>query len=112
MLLCAGGGAFAVASLGPDASDLPIHQVLETVAPLPVASQSEVLDALSFTLFRSEQSRSSDTAEALLKRLGVSDPAAAAFVRGNADARGNPAKGGRGAQSLAVLCDGRDRQGS
>lgn len=87
MLLCAGGGAFAVASLGPDASDLPIHQVLETVAPLPVASQSEVLDALSFTLFRSEQSRSSDTAEALLKRLGVSDPAAAAFVRGNAEAR-------------------------
>lgn len=87
MLLCAGGGAFAVASLGPDASDLPIHQVLETVAPLPVASQGEALDALSFTLFRSEQSRSGDTAEALLRRLGVSDPAAAAFVRGNAEAR-------------------------
>jgi len=87
VLLCTGGGAFAVASLGPDASDLPVRQVLETVAPLPVAGQRDALDAFSFTLFRTEQTRSGDTAEALLKRLGVSDPAAAAFVRGNGEAR-------------------------
>lgn len=87
MLLCAGGGAFAVASLGPDASDLPVKQVLEAVSPLPMHAQTDALDAYSFSLFRNEQTRSSDTAEALLKRLGIADPAAAAFVRANPEAR-------------------------
>ena len=87
LLLCAGGGAFAVASLGPDASELPVKQVLEAVSPLPVSAQTDALDAYSFTLFRSDLTRSSDTAEALLKRLGIADPAAAAFVRANAEAR-------------------------
>ncbi len=87
LLLCAGGGAFAVASLGPDASELPVRQVFEAVTPISVAAQSDVLDAHRFTLFRTELTRSSDTAEALLKRLGLADAAAAAFVRGNAEAR-------------------------
>jgi murein DD-endopeptidase MepM/ murein hydrolase activator NlpD len=87
LLLCAGGGAFAVASLGPDVSEMPVQQVLEAVRPLAVADQSEALDSHDFTLFRTEVTRSSDTIEALLKRLGISDPAAAAFVRGNAQAR-------------------------
>ncbi len=86
-LLCAGGGAFAVASLGPDASELPVRQVFEAVMPLSVAAQTEALDAHQFTLFRTDLTRSSDTAEALLKRLGLVDAAAAAFVRGNAEAR-------------------------
>jgi len=87
LLLCAGGGAFAVANLGPDAADLPVRQVFEAVTPLAVASQGSTLDEYRFTLFRSEQTRAGDTAEALLGRLGVSDAAAAAFVRGNAQAR-------------------------
>lgn len=87
MLMCAGGGAFAVASLGPDAADLPVKQVLEAVTPLPVTAQTDALDAYSFTLFRSENTRAGDTAEALLKRLGVADASAAAFIRGNAEAR-------------------------
>lgn len=87
LLLCAGGGAFAVASLGPDASELPVRQVFEAATPISVAAQTDALDAHHFTLFRSELTRSSDTAEALLKRLGLSDSAAAAFVRGNAEAR-------------------------
>lgn len=86
VLLCAGGGAFAVASL-PDASDLPVQQVLEAVTPQPIEAQTEALESFSFTLFRSEQTRASDTAEALLRRLGISDDDAAAFVRGNAAAR-------------------------
>ena len=85
--MSAGGGAFAVASLGPDAAKIPVKQVLETVTPLAVSTQTEALDAFSFTLFRSETTRSSDTAEALLGRLGVSDPAASAYIRGNAEAR-------------------------
>jgi murein DD-endopeptidase MepM/ murein hydrolase activator NlpD len=88
LLLCAGGGAFAVASLGPDASDVPVQQVLEAVQPLAYADQAEVLDNHDFTLFRTELTRASDTIEALLKRLGIADPAAAAFVRGNAEVRG------------------------
>jgi len=86
VLLCAGGGAFAVASL-PDASDLPVRQVLEAVTPHPVEAQTEALESFSFTLFRSDETRPSDTAEALLRRLGIADDDAAAFVRGNAAAR-------------------------
>ena len=87
MLLCAGGGAFAVASLGTDPGDLPVRQVLEAVAPLPVEAQTDALDAFGFTLFRSDLTRSSDTAEGLFKRLGLSDTRAAAFVRANPEAR-------------------------
>jgi murein DD-endopeptidase MepM/ murein hydrolase activator NlpD len=87
LLLTAGGGAYAVASLGPDASQLPVRQVFETVTPLPVAAQLSALDGYDFTLYRSEQVRAGDTAESLLARLNVNDPAAAAFVRGNAQAR-------------------------
>jgi murein DD-endopeptidase MepM/ murein hydrolase activator NlpD len=86
-LLCAGGGAFAVASLGPDPSELPVRQVFEAVTPVSVTAQTDALDTHSFTLFRTELTRSSDTAEALLKRLGLADPAAAAFVRSHAEAR-------------------------
>ncbi|PIF75131.1 murein DD-endopeptidase MepM/ murein hydrolase activator NlpD [Variovorax sp. 54] len=85
MLLSA--GTLAVASLGPDASDLPIQQVLEATAPVSFADQSASLENFSFTLFRTDISRSSDTADTLMKRLGISDPAATAFVRGNAEAR-------------------------
>lgn len=85
MLLSA--GTLAVASLGPDASDLPVLQVLEATAPVSFADQSASLENFSFTLFRTDVSRSSDTADTLMKRLGISDPAATAFVRGNAEAR-------------------------
>jgi murein DD-endopeptidase MepM/ murein hydrolase activator NlpD len=80
-------GTLAVASLGPDASDLPVHQVIEAATPLSFAPQTAALESFGFTLFRTDVTRSSDTAEALLKRLGVSDVAAAAYVRANADAR-------------------------
>ncbi|MEI8170830.1 MAG: M23 family metallopeptidase [Rhodoferax sp.] len=86
LLLGGGGGAFAVANLAPDASLLPVHEVFETVQalPLPVASE---LNAASFKLFRSEITRSSDTADSLLKRLGVNDAEAAAFMRTDPKAR-------------------------
>ena len=80
-------GTLAVASLGPDASDLPVHQILEATTPQSFADQTASLESFSFTLFRTDITRSSDTAEALLKRLGISDPAATAFVRGSSDAR-------------------------
>lgn len=80
-LLTGGGGAFAVASLGPDPAAMPVREILENVQPLPLAEQSEALDAHHFSLFSAEQVRPTDTAEALLARLGVNDAAAAAFLR-------------------------------
>jgi murein DD-endopeptidase MepM/ murein hydrolase activator NlpD len=87
VLLGGGGGAFAVASFGPDAADLPVRQVIEAVQTLPVAEQADALDAHSFNLFRSDITRSTDTAEALLKRLGIDDAGAAAFLRADANTR-------------------------
>ncbi len=86
-MLCGAGGAFAVASLAPDAADLPVHQLTESVQTLPLAAQSDALASHSFNLFRSEVTRSSDTAETLLKRLGIDDVAAAAFLRNDPNSR-------------------------
>jgi len=86
LLLGGGGGAFAVASFAPDAADLPVRQIMESVQALPLNAASD-LNTAAFTLFRSEVTRSSDTADTLLKRLGVDDAAAAAFMRTDAAAR-------------------------
>jgi len=83
LLLGAGGGAFAVASLGPDPSSLPVRQVLEAVQTLPLQNQMQQLDVNSLKLFRTDVSRASDTVEALLARLGVDDAQAAAYLRGD-----------------------------
>lgn len=89
LLLCGGGGAFAVASLGPDPAALPVRQILEDVQPLPLEQQAEALESWQFSLFTAEAVRPSDTAETLLSRLGVNDAAAAAFLRQDPLARPN-----------------------
>jgi murein DD-endopeptidase MepM/ murein hydrolase activator NlpD len=86
LLLSGGGGAFAVASFAPDAAQLPVREVLEPVQALPIIVPAD-LDLQALKLFRSEVTRSSDTADTLLKRLGVDDAAAAAFLRSDATAR-------------------------
>lgn len=87
ILLTAGGGAFAVASMGPDPADLPVRQILESVQPLPLEAQADQLDAHRFSLYTSADVRGTDTPEALLSRLGINDPAAAAFLRQDPVAR-------------------------
>ena len=65
LLLTGGGGAFAVASFAPDPADMPVRMVnypVESLAENLVLGQ---LDAPGFSLFRSEQVRSSDTPESL-----------------------------------------------
>lgn len=85
VLLTGGGGAFAVASLGPDPAELPVRLVASPVESLAEgASLAELTDRPAFSLFRTEQVRSSDTAESLLQRMGVADPQAAAFLRRDA----------------------------
>jgi murein DD-endopeptidase MepM/ murein hydrolase activator NlpD len=86
LLLSGGGGAFALASLAPDAAELQVRQVLEVVQPLPVANVDSLL-APVMNLYRSDVTRSNDTADTLLKRLGVDDLQAAAFLRSDALAR-------------------------
>ena len=105
LLLGGGGGAFAVASLGPDPSALPVTQILEAVQPLLLASQSEALDLHSLKLFRSELSRSTDTVDTLLSRLGVDDPAAATYLRAESNFR--TVVLGRAGRTVTVEADDR-----
>lgn len=96
LLLGTGVTAFGVAPLAPDAASLPVRQVLEAVQPLPTQPQSEALADFRFKLFRTESTRSSDTADSLLQRLNINDAAAAAFLRHDSKARlvltGSPGK--------------------
>ena len=87
LLLTGGGGAFAVASFAPDPAELPVRMVNYPVESLAENMAPGQLDAPSFSLFRSEQVRSSDTPESLLQRMGVADPAAAAFMRSDMPVR-------------------------
>lgn len=86
LLLGGGGGAFAVASLAPDAADLPVREILETVQPLAFPDYSQEI-APAYVLYRTESTRSSDTADTLLKRLGIDDAQAAAYLRSDDNAR-------------------------
>lgn len=87
LMLGGGSGAFAVASLAPDAADLPVREVIEFIEPAALLPQSEALDMHAFKLYRSEVTRSNDTADTLLKRLGIDDATGAAFIRTNPIAR-------------------------
>ncbi len=82
LLLGGVGGALAVATLAPDPSELPVREVFQWVE-VPPGSLPSDLERESIRLFRSEITRSSDTADTLLKRLGVDDMAAADFLRTN-----------------------------
>jgi murein DD-endopeptidase MepM/ murein hydrolase activator NlpD len=80
-LLAVAGGAFAVASLGPDAADLPISNYTESVTVPSLQSQAEALDVRELKLLRSDTTRAADSAESLLRRLGIVDSDAARFMR-------------------------------
>ena len=107
LLLSGSGFTFAVATLSPDASDLPVQSVVEDVLLPDLAAAPSALEAQTLTLFRSGQTRSSDTAETLLKRLGVLDPQAAAFLRSDASAR--QALLGRSGRNLTAEADDANR---
>ncbi len=107
-LLVGGTGAtFAVANFAPDASDLPVRTVVETVQSDLLAARNEDITELAMRLYRSETTRSSDTADTLLKRLGVIDPQAAAYLR--ADAQAQSALLGRAGRN--VTAEVNERQG-
>jgi murein DD-endopeptidase MepM/ murein hydrolase activator NlpD len=88
--------AFGIAPLAPDAAELPRQVITETVEALPLAPQLEALADHSLELSRTEITRTSDTADSLLRRLGVADPQAASFLARDPTARrvlqGRPGK--------------------
>ncbi|MBE0549305.1 MAG: M23 family metallopeptidase [Rubrivivax sp.] len=103
--LMAGFGitAVAVAPMVPDPAILPQRLVTEAVEPEGMAAQLEALASHEMTLTRSDITRATDTAEGLLVRLGVRDPAAAAFLRSDSTARlvlgGRGSRGGKMVQA-------------
>jgi murein DD-endopeptidase MepM/ murein hydrolase activator NlpD len=89
ILLGTGVTAFGIAPLAPDASDLPVRQVIEALdTPSLIQSYNTLTEAApALVLFRSETTRRDDTAQSLLQRLGVNDGQAQAFLRNDPVAR-------------------------
>lgn len=88
LLLGTGVTAFGIAPLAPDAALLPVQQVIEALDTAPLPAATDALGApVAMTLFRSDTIRRDDTAQSLLQRLGVQDPAALAFLRNDPQAR-------------------------
>lgn len=88
-LLLAAGGAFAVAGLSTADKPVAVQQLVESVSTMGMDAQIQSLSNSSLHLFRSDTSRSSDTPDSMLTRLGVSDKAAADFLRANPLVREN-----------------------
>jgi murein DD-endopeptidase MepM/ murein hydrolase activator NlpD len=79
--------AFGIAPMMPDAALLPKHLLAEPVSADPIAPQLEALAGMRMQLARNDTTRSSDTADSLLRRLGVADADAANFLRTDATAQ-------------------------
>ena len=95
--------AFGVAPLMPDPVNLPRRTVTEDVTQHGVASQLEALAEHELQLYRNDLTRSSDTADTLLRRLNVNDPSAAEFLR--KDAIGRKVLEGRSGKMIQVRID-------
>ena len=87
-----GGTAMAVSSLSSENASQPLSQVLESVSNV---SLNDLGLGTHMALYRSETTRHTDTADSLLKRLGLDDAEAAAFLRSNDTARQIVGKNGR-----------------
>ena len=95
--------AVAVAPLVPDAASLPQRLVTEIVVAPGLQPQLDALSAQQLTLTRNDVTRATDTAESLLMRLGVRDPAAALFMRTDFAARqALQGRGGKMVQARAA----------
>ncbi|PUE50766.1 peptidase M23 [Limnohabitans sp. 2KL-1] len=81
LLLAGAGGAFAIANLGPDIADQPVVSIATPVEINHLESQAKALDLIEMQLTRTDSTRSADTPESLLRRLGLVDPESAAFLR-------------------------------
>ncbi|MCX7239740.1 MAG: M23 family metallopeptidase [Burkholderiales bacterium] len=83
MLLGGAGASYAVGTLANDVSNIPSNTVVQAVEPLSLQTQTALIETQALRLYRSDVSRSTDSAESLLTRVGVFDTQAAAFMRSN-----------------------------
>ncbi len=85
VLLGTGVTAFGIAPIAPDASRLPVSNIIETLNLESVSAQP-LGATIPFTLFRTDTVRRDDSFQSLLKRLGVQDTDAQAFLSKDPDA--------------------------
>jgi murein DD-endopeptidase MepM/ murein hydrolase activator NlpD len=102
VLLAGGGGAFALANLGPDIADQPVISVITAVEVPFLQEQVQAIDLNEFNLTRTDTTRSADTAESLLRRLGLVDSEAAAFLRKNPLTKQALQQAGRAVSAVAT----------
>ena len=82
LLLGGTGLTFAVANLPDDPQVRAVRNVVEPVQPPGnLRATDATLETQMLRLYRSDVTRSTDTAESLLRRLGIFDPKAADFLR-------------------------------
>ncbi|MBU0917112.1 MAG: M23 family metallopeptidase [Gammaproteobacteria bacterium] len=100
--------AFGVAPLSslPEGPTPVITQLTESIEPADLSVQLQRLDLQALRLYRSEVTRSADTADSLLKRLGVDDMEAAQFVR-NDPVAATILQGRLGKSVKAIVEDGK-----
>lgn len=103
--------AFGVAPIATSPVDAPpvISQISEAIQAPDFNTQLQALDQQILPLYRSDITRSSDTVDSLLQRLGVSDAEAANFIR--QDQLANLLMQGRAGKSVkAIVEDGQLKQ--
>jgi murein DD-endopeptidase MepM/ murein hydrolase activator NlpD len=100
------GFALTAVAVAPMVQEAPVAQriVAESIVPEGLDSQLASLAAQELTLTRSDITRSIDTPESLLARLGVQDAEAAQFIRKDSVARALLA--GRGGKMVQAHTDG------
>ncbi len=103
------GTAFGVAPLAPDAALLPVRTLTEAYQPDGLEAQLDALAVQPLSLARNDVTRYDDTPASLLKRLGVADADAAAFLRSDSTAR--RAFTGRTGKLVAATLDAHGRLG-
>ena len=74
-------GAAAVAPLVPDAVDVPVKTISQTLALPDIASQINAIEQAQPLYLHEEKVRPGDSLASLLQRLGVEDEAAEAFIK-------------------------------
>ncbi len=81
-------GAAGVVPIAPDAANLPVRSITETLALPTLEQQVEALSNTPPHYVSEEVIRNGDTLASLMTRLGADDEAAANFIKSDATARG------------------------
>ncbi|WP_343629546.1 M23 family metallopeptidase [Roseateles sp.] len=86
-LSCFAVTAFGIAPMAPDAEDLPQRVISESIPLQSLDEQLAQLASFDPGLSRSDLTRSGDTADSLLRRMGAFDSGFAAFLRSDDTAK-------------------------